>query len=296
VLSIGYLGATTELNREPTNKDGLISSKRIEGPVPVYETSAALSAGMSGGPTIGLDGRVLGLNSFKRAEESQPFNYIAPAIGLSELLSRNGVRNQLGPNDVTYRQGLADYFSGHYTSAIENFDKLLAVSPNQPQALQYKTLAVKARDQFGDPGLSALQWVLIGIASLLAIVAVAAGLLLRGRGRHRRTEPPASLVPAAMSGVPGGWMPPGPTPGPVPHGPVSGSPVSSWASTGVPPTTNVDVEPAPMPNESPTAWFAQPAATPKAMDTTAGTGFCSNCATELTPSARFCPHCGAPQS
>lgn len=154
MLSIGYPGDTTGLNREPTNKDGQISSKPTVGKdsVPVYETSAALSAGMSGGPTIGLDGRVLGLNSFKLAGEPQAFSFIVPATGLSELLNRNGVRNELGPNDVIYRQGLADYFSGHYTSAIKNFDKLLAVSPNQPQALQHRTLAVKARDQFGSRG------------------------------------------------------------------------------------------------------------------------------------------------
>ncbi len=263
VLSIGYpRGTTGGPNPEPTNKDGQISSKRIGDPVPVYETSAALSAGMSGGPTIGLDGRVLGLNSFKLAGEPQSFSFIVPATGLSELLNRNGVHNQLGPNDVTYRQGLADYFSGHYTRAIANFDKLLAVSPNQPQALQYKTLAVKARDQVGDHGLDVLLWVLIGIAGLLVLAAVAAVLLLRRRGRRRQTEPP------------------GPIPGPVPSGTVPEGSVSGWVPIGVPPPTTANVQPAPMLNESPTA----------------GAGFCSNCATARTPSARFCPHCGTPQS
>lgn len=291
VLSIGYLGDTTELNREPTNKDGQISSKKTVRGVSVYETSAALSAGMSGGPTIGLDGRVLGLNSFKLAKESQPFNYIAPATGLSELLNSNGVPNQLGPNDVIYRQGLADYFSGHYTSAIANFDKLLAVSPNQPQAVQYKARAAEARIKFGDPvpapapGLSVLQWVLIGIAGLLVLAAVAAVLLLRRRGRHRRTEPPGPPVPAAVPSAPGGWMPTGPMPGPIPSGPapegsVSEGSVSGWGPIGVPAATTANVAPAPMLDESPTA----------------GSGFCSNCGTERTPSARFCPHCGAPQS
>lgn len=273
VLSIGYLEATTGPNREPTNKDGRISSKGPvgENPVPVYETSAAVSTGMSGGPTIGLDGRVLGLNSFKLAKESQPFSYIAPSTELSELLNSNGVRNLLGPNDVAYRQGLVDYFSGRYTKAIANFDKLLAVSPNQPQALQYKTLAVKARDQFGDPGLSVLQWVLIGIAGLLVIlVVVTAALLLRRRGRHRQTKAPSLLAPVGLPGVPGGWTPPGPMPGPVPSGPAHAHPVSDWAP---------NVAPAPMRNETPTA----------------GVGFCSSCATELASSVRFCPHCGAPQ-
>ncbi|MGH3873016.1 MAG: trypsin-like peptidase domain-containing protein [Pseudonocardiaceae bacterium] len=192
VLAIGYLAdiaPRTGLKPELTNKDGQVSAKKSRDPVPVYEISAAVSAGMSGGPTIGLDGRVLGINSFKAAGEA----HIAPAGELVELLNQNGVRNQLGANDVTYRQGLTDYFSGEYTRAIADFDKLLAVFPNHPQALDYKTRAAIARDRFGDPippaqGPGVLRWVLIGAAGLL-IVAVVAIVLLRPRGRHRRAQP-----------------------------------------------------------------------------------------------------------
>ncbi|MFC7659704.1 trypsin-like peptidase domain-containing protein [Pseudonocardia benzenivorans] len=84
VLSIGYpasADAVTDPSLEPSNKDGQVSSKKTLGTVPVYETSAALSPGMSGGPTIALDGRVVGVNSFKPAAESQAFNFIAPSQG-----------------------------------------------------------------------------------------------------------------------------------------------------------------------------------------------------------------------
>ncbi|MGH3720547.1 MAG: trypsin-like peptidase domain-containing protein [Pseudonocardiaceae bacterium] len=277
VLSIGYPGDTaqvTDPSLEPTNKDGQVSSKRTVDSGPVYEISAALTKGMSGGPTIGLDGLVLGLNSFKAPGETQPFNFIAPAGGLSELLNRNGVHNQLGPNDVTYRQGLADYFSGHYTSAIADFDKLLAVSPNQPQALQYKALAAKVREQFGDvqpPGPGVLRWVLIGIAGLLVLAAVATVPLLRQRGRHRRAE---SLGPLALDAVPGGVLPDGSAPRWVPSGPVYTGPLVV----------------------NPVAESPVPTATAEAAWPAARAGSCSNCGTARTPDARFCPHCGIPQS
>ena len=153
LLSIGYpasADAVTDPSLEPSNKDGQVSAKKTVGSVPVYETSAALTPGMSGGPTVDLEGRVLGINSFMPAGESQAFNFVAPASGLTELLSRNGVRNELGPDDKAFRAALDAYYAGHYTDAIAGFDKLLQVAPQHAQALQYRTLAAKARDRFGD--------------------------------------------------------------------------------------------------------------------------------------------------
>ena len=153
LLSIGYpasADAVTDPSLEPSNKDGQVSAKKTVGSVPVYETSAALTPGMSGGPTVDLDGRVLGLNSFMPAGESQAFNFVAPASGLTELLARNGVRAELGPDDKAFRAALDAYYAGHYTDAIARFDKLLQVAPQHAQAQQYRTLAAKVRDRFGD--------------------------------------------------------------------------------------------------------------------------------------------------
>ncbi|GAY08628.1 serine protease [Pseudonocardia sp. N23] len=200
VLSIGYpasADAVTDASLEPSNKDGQVSSKKTLGTVPVYETSAALSGGMSGGPTVGLDGRVIGVNSFKPASESQAFNFIAPSQGLSELLSRNGVRNELGPEDKNFRAALDAYYGGHYTDAIAGFDKLLQVHPQHAQATQFKTLAAKARDKFGDTPVAPpasegmppiLMWSLIGGGAVLLIAGATTILLV---SRKRRPGGPA---------------------------------------------------------------------------------------------------------
>lgn len=53
LLSIGYpasADAVTDPSLEPSNKDGQVSAKKTVGSVPVHETSAALTPGMSGGP------------------------------------------------------------------------------------------------------------------------------------------------------------------------------------------------------------------------------------------------------
>ncbi len=201
IISVGYPGSTdkvTDQSMDPDNKDGTVSAKKTSGSIPVYETNAALSGGMSGGPTVGLDGKVVGINSRGPAGESQPFNFIAPASGLAELLNRNGVKAQLGPLDVQFRSGLDDYYAGHYTSAIATFDKILAVAPSYQQAAVLKTNAAKARDQFGDvstsSGWTTILYVVLGVGAVVLAAAVLAIVLIRRR-RNRPYSVSAGAPP-----------------------------------------------------------------------------------------------------
>jgi S1-C subfamily serine protease len=282
LLSIGYpasADAVTDPSLEPSNKDGQVSAKKTVGSVPVYETSAALTPGMSGGPTVDLDGRVLGINSFMPAGETQPFNFVAPASGLSELLSRNGVHNELGPDDKAFRTALDAYYAGHYTDAIAGFDKLLQVAPQHAQAVEFRTLAAKARDRFGDtpvapapaPGPSpVLFWSIVGGGAAVAVgLAVLVTVLVRRRGRGTPGATlPATLPPTPLPGygpVPGQATPAGAETTMVPWGggagPVGGGPVSGPVdgSAGVMTAQRED---------------------------------CARCGTRMAAEARFCPTCG----
>jgi serine protease Do len=292
LLSIGYpasADAVTDPSLEPSNKDGQVSSKKTVGSVPVYETSAALTPGMSGGPTVDLEGRVLGLNSFMPAGESQAFNFIAPASGLSELLSRNGVHNELGPEDRAFRAALDDYYAGHYTAAVAGLDKLLQVDPQHAQATQFRTMAAKARDKFGDVPVAPAPapssglpldlspvafWSIVGGGGALA---VGLGVLLVVLVR-RRSEPDAGL------GFP---VPPQPMPFP-PYGaipaqrlqqPAQQAPAWPGASSADP---TVDLT---------TANGAAPAAV-----LTAQREDCTRCGTRMAAEAKFCSTCGQPRS
>jgi len=219
IISVGYPGSTdaiTDASMDPDNKDGTVSAKKTAGSVPVYETNAALSGGMSGGPTVGLDGRVVGINSRGPKGENQPFNFIAPASGLAELLNRNGIKAQLGPLDVQFRNGLNDYYAGHYTSAIATFDKILALAPSYQQAAVFKTNAAKARAQYGDmstsSGSKTILYVVGGLGgALLVIAAVVATMMIRRRGNRQRTQPAGA--PPVFTGPTQG---PPPTSGPLP--------------------------------------------------------------------------------
>ena len=96
VTAIGYAGSVskvTDINRQPpSHKQGSVSSHTTtDKGAPVTEVDAAVSQGMSGGPTVNEEGAVVGINSFGVVGESQPFNFITDTESLVQFLEKNGV-------------------------------------------------------------------------------------------------------------------------------------------------------------------------------------------------------------
>jgi serine protease Do len=99
LVSVGYT-ASDSLDGETLaliSRNGKINAQRSKGPNnrSYYETSAALSPGMSGGPAVNLAGMVVGLASCK----AQHTKLIVPSSIIKELLSRSEVHNELGRVD-----------------------------------------------------------------------------------------------------------------------------------------------------------------------------------------------------
>ncbi len=260
VLSIGYPGssdAVTDQTLEPTYKDGQINSEKTRegGLLPVYEMSAALSGGMSGGPTANLDGDIVGVNSFNISGETEAFNFISPVSLVTEMLAQNGVANELGPVDEAYRAGLDAYFAGDAQGAIERFDEVLSLSPTHQLAQEYRVKAsqlaasnpspsavepaggdVVAQPETSEGGFPvwAIGVIAIGAVVLLGLVFVLA---------RRRPAPVAPAVAVTMPAAP-----------------------------------QVPVSPG--------------APSLRAVDSPAAAHFCSNCGHDLQADARFCPACG----
>jgi serine protease Do len=250
VLSVGYPASSdqvTDPTLEPTFKDGQISARRTreDGRLPVYEISAALTGGMSGGPTVDLDGDVVGVNSFTIAGEEQQFNFVSPVSLVAEMLSRNGVSNNPGEVDELYRQALDDYFGRDYAAALTGFEAVLRQAPSHAQARTYRALAAQAsptpeptaaptpvpasssavpsqadRDEEGMP------WLLVSALGGLVAVGLAGGaawfLLLRPRPGPGEAGAAATVAhaestpelepepePTAEPPVEPGWVPPG---------------------------------------------------------------------------------------
>ena len=205
ILAVGFPESTQNVtgpSLDPTYKSGKVSKKSMMGSNPEYEIDAAMTEGMSGGPAIGLNGKVIGVNSFAPAGEAQPFNFITPADGITAILAARGVKAMLGPADLFYRKGLNHFYSGRYTDAIDDFDQTLALSPNYPGLEDLKTNAVNLRQQQGDSTLlsgAALLWYVV--ISVVSVLGVSAGLTFIALRLHRppptsAATPPLRLMPS----------------------------------------------------------------------------------------------------
>jgi serine protease Do len=175
VVAIGYPGSVADIidpTLEPSFKDGTISGLRTERGVPFHEISAAVSPGMSGGPTVDLDGRIVGVNSHLPRGESQSFNFIASASLARRLLDENDVENRLAPVDRTYREGLEHLFAGRFKEAAASFDDVLEVQPDHQQATELKAEAEKRVGEEAVGGGFPLWLLLVPILAAAAAFAV----------------------------------------------------------------------------------------------------------------------------
>jgi serine protease Do len=260
VLAVGYPDSTqkvTDFSLDPTVKSGSISAKQTWKTQPLFQVSAPMTKGMSGGPTVDMQGRVIGINSFMPSNEDQPFNFISPATGLKELLGQAGVTPAVSPADTAYREGLDDLYAGKYTDAISNFDTALALSHQYPGVLDKRTEAVKLRAERGDASSGPKPWLLV--VAGLGVVAVIAGGVLAFVLMRRNREP-------ALAG--GGALPQQQAaPAAGGQGPV-GRPAAPSAPAGGAP-----IAPAPGGVQA----------------------NCKNCGFGMDAGIRFCPRCGKPQ-
>ena len=201
IMSVGYpatRNALVDPSLAPTWKDGAVSSRQNSNGVPFLEITSELGHGMSGGPTVNQQGQVVGINSRGATDDADSSNFVVPSSALIDMMARNGVRSEAGPVDVAYRGGLDDYYSGQYSDATDEFQRVLDLQPDNRMASEYRVKALAAYNQFGDKGsLGLVGWLLVGGGALVVVGALITVLLVR-RSRKRRAAQ-AAPAPVEMS-------------------------------------------------------------------------------------------------
>jgi serine protease Do len=290
VLAVGFPGSadvTTDVSLEPSNKDGRISSKKTVKGVPFYETSAAMAHGMSGGPVVDMDGRLVGVTSWG-AEETSAINFMATSDTLATFLTSKNVTPTAGRFDTMFRAGFDAYAAGRYSDAVAELDKLLAVAPGQAQAEELRAEALAGRTKFGDPlppapapaklfGLDpVLFWALVGGGGALLLIVLALVIAtVRRRRRRRAAEGPRAPGPLAPS-----YLPPARPSYPPPF--IPQQQFGQYAPAGRPQWGPPPVNHSTVPGMVGTATLQAPHT-------------CRHCPAALPPGAGYCPACGRPQ-
>jgi S1-C subfamily serine protease len=215
VVAVGFPGSVDEVTSPTLNasyKDGTVSSLKTNqaGTGDVYEHSAAVSGGMSGGPVVNLDNEVIGFNSFGPASETQAFNFSGPADAIQQMMQQAGVENELGPLAEQYRAGLDALYAGDREAAIAAFEGVLDEDRTNPYATEYLDQAqdLPAGGESGsesgsDSGGFPILWVAIG-AGALVLIGLVLFLALRKKPASPSAHPTAPSVPGVAAWPPAG--------------------------------------------------------------------------------------------
>jgi serine protease Do len=158
IIALGFPGSAAELLKtgrtEPTPVFGTISSMRSpkEGSGQVVQVDAKVETGMSGGPVVDDEGKVIGLISFSGLEPI-PFSevelqagiptqgYLRTVDDIHDALKKVGVSAERGEVDIAFAQAMNNYWTHHYGAAVALYQRVLNLSDGHLLAKKYLTLA-----------------------------------------------------------------------------------------------------------------------------------------------------------
>ena len=229
VVAVGYPGIIegyTDRDLVPTFNPTTISSHKSvgNGLLTVLQLSTTLGHGMSGGPTVNLDGEVVSVRTASRYDGEEISNAV-PVERILELMADAGVENELSDTTLAYRDGIRATLASAKATAVENLTEVVAEQPGNKFASDYLARAQKLPDPVEndpsatDQGSAAVWMIVLGAASVaILLVLLVLGVAVAVRRRRRSVAPAPPWAPAAAqvrvdlppapAGVGGAWTQP----------------------------------------------------------------------------------------
>jgi S1-C subfamily serine protease len=208
ITAAGFPGSAADLPSgftEPVKLFGRVSNVRSDGTTKVVEASIAnLSHGMSGGPGVNSDGKVVGLISTTRLDptDGRPTQIYLRTVDdiRAALRAAGGVQASRGEVDNLYYQAMDYFWNHHYSAAVPLYQKVLNLYDGHPQAKKYlaeaQAKAGTADDlplSTGKPAGGRSRLLTLGVPVLVVAVLMLVALVLLHR--RRATTKARPLVP-----------------------------------------------------------------------------------------------------
>lgn len=289
VTALGFPGSSRDAlqtgQTQPANVFGHVSNIRSEGTSKLIEVDANIEPGMSGGPVVDSAGEVIGLISFylRQSTGESAAKYLRTIDDIRLALADAGVTPARGPVDDAFSKAMDLYWANHFTAAVPEFERALALYDGFPLAKEFlatsQAKAGTAEDiplatptgAGGGGGGGLPIWAIVAIAGGVVLILL---VVLLSR-RRRPTPTPAAVGPAGPPlSVVGTPLPP---------------PAEPARSVGFRPAATAATPPQPPRAETPAPPEVEPM---RAAEPGGAPRFCSSCGHELQAGARFCPSCG----
>ncbi|BAZ08819.1 serine protease HtrA [Calothrix sp. NIES-4071] len=143
IVALGYPGINPSILDEKSFAEATITSgeisakKQLADGSPVFQISASVTHGNSGGPVLNEKGEVIGITTFGgepvNGQEVSGFAFAFTSNTIMEFVRQAGVDNEEGAVDKFYNEGLELYSQGVYTQAIEKFENVKRLFPQHSQ-------------------------------------------------------------------------------------------------------------------------------------------------------------------
>ena len=294
MTGLGFPGSSRDAlqtgQTQPANVFGHVSNIRSEGTSKLIEVDANIEPGMSGGPAVNSAGEVIGLISFylRQSSGESAAKYLRTIDDIRLALADAGVTPARGPVDDAFSKAMDLYWANHFTAAVPEFERALALYDGFPLAKEFLASSQakagaaediplaspsKAGGEGGEGGGFPV-WA-IGAIAVGAVVVLLVLVIATRRRRPAPVAPPAAAPPTSLTAVG--------VPAPPPAEPQRAVGFRPAATAPAPPVAQAF---SPQPDEKGTENEVH---TGKSADLP---HFCSACGHKLEADARFCPSCG----
>ncbi|NJR49836.1 MAG: trypsin-like serine protease [Leptolyngbyaceae cyanobacterium CSU_1_3] len=130
-----------------TLTDGRISAKKqLEDRTPIFQISAVINHGNSGGPVLNAEGEVVGIATL--GYDTSGYAFALPSNALQQLMQKNGISNDESRFNSIYRDAIALYHQKLYGQALSKFlqaQRLFPYSAELDQYIRACSLAMQAK-------------------------------------------------------------------------------------------------------------------------------------------------------